>query len=76
MNPVPLFGVKCPHRRKKAGKGDAICNALIVPGKDYGYCHKCSSFYRIARIPGRPLRLMDISKNKIEFMWLLVEYES
>jgi hypothetical protein len=76
MTHPALQAVRCPRLRNKGGRHDTLCNALVIPGKDYAFCHKCSAFFRIIRVPGKPLKLIDIDKDEIRFMWLLLEYQN
>ena len=75
MNDVPLVAVKCPKIREKGGRRDTRCGAMVIPGKDWGYCGKCCAFFRVIRSAGRPVKLVEIPKAKIEFLWLILEYE-
>jgi hypothetical protein len=75
MTHPALQAVRCPRLRNKGGRHDTLCNALVIPGKDYAFCHKCSTFYRIIRTQGNPIKLIEVSKKNIMFMFLLCEYE-
>jgi hypothetical protein len=76
MNYPPLQAVKCPKVRPKGNRADTRCNCMMIPGKDFSYCSKCCTFFRVIREAGKPLRLIEIDKKKIRFMWLLLEYET
>jgi hypothetical protein len=70
-----LEAIKCPSMRYRFGKGEVLCNGLVIVGQHYGYCPKCSVFYEIDHLSDGEIVIKKIDKCLIEIKWLIFRFE-
>jgi hypothetical protein len=71
-----LEAIKCPSKRFRVGRGNILCNGLVIVGKHYAHCPKCGIFYEVDHEEEGVVMVKKIEKENINFKWLIFRFEN